>query len=55
MCFAFVFLPIIISYNWQKQTIRDYTKGGFPLLRKFYVGYARVFHWLYLNKIQKIV
>ena len=56
LCVLFLFfLPIIISYNWQKQTIRDYIKGGFPLSRKFYVGYARVFHWLYLNKIQKIV
>ena len=27
---------------------------GFPLSRKFYVGYARVFDWLYLRK-QEIV
>ena len=24
-------------------------KGGFPLSRKFYVGYARVFDWLDLK------
>ena len=25
-------------------------KGGFPLPRKFYVGYARVFDWPYVHK-----
>ena len=52
-CLVFVFLPFIISYNWQKQTIRHYTKGGFPVSRKFYVGYARVFHWLYFIKYKR--
>ena len=28
---------------------RDTAQGGFPLTHRFYVGYARVFHWLYVR------
>ena len=28
---------------------RDTAQGGFPLTHRFYVGYARVFQWLYVR------